>query len=179
MFYSYRTNYFIALLAYRSKFTYFNLKIGLLQNSSFSWEYRNLVFLLVTPQLITYRTVCWLRRRSDYEVSPRSFSDSGTARKWHWDKSTNCLSNHGHKLVYSYRTAVVTLGSVAAQGRASCISTAQLPTLPGLCTLATHVLPKCIDCPSIKSNYLCLLLLLSLMSSTLKRKLRRCTRWIR
>lgn len=67
MFDSYRTNYFIALLAYRSKFTYFNLKIGRyispLQNSSFSWEYRNLFFLLLTPQLISYRTVCWLRRR--------------------------------------------------------------------------------------------------------------------
>lgn len=64
---SYRTNYFIALLEFRSKFSYLNLKIGshksLLQNSSFSWEYRNLVFLLVTPQLISCCMVCWLRRR--------------------------------------------------------------------------------------------------------------------
>lgn len=62
MFNSSKTNYFIALLEFRSKLTYFNLKIGRytspLQNSIFSLEFRNLVFLLVTPQLILYRTVC-------------------------------------------------------------------------------------------------------------------------
>lgn len=56
------------------------------------------------------------------EVSYGSFSDSGTARKWHWDKSTTTASNSS---TTEYRTEVIAVSDPrqhCTQGRVSYIS---------------------------------------------------------